>query len=132
MKKSIGIGSKSLLGILLLIGLVSVMNSCTKSSMSDVTGGTDTQTTGNSAPGTNEVWMKDKEFAPSSITVTAGTTITWINKDPVMHDVTSDSDLFSSGSMQANASFSFKFTTAGTYTYHCTIHPTMTGKVIVN
>jgi plastocyanin len=132
MKKSALARKRSLIGLIILLAVFSVLPGCSKSSMSDTGSTNPNDNPGNTAPGANEVWMKDKEFVPSSITVTSGTTVTWINKDPIMHDVTSDSDLFGSGSMQANATFSFKFTTAGTYTYHCTIHPTMTGKVIVN
>lgn len=106
-----------ILPALVLIIMIPVI-SCTKSSTSD--------------PGTNEVWMQDMAFTPSVITVAPGTTITWTNKDGVAHNVTSDTGLFSSGSMANGDTFSYKFTTAGTFSYKCTIHPSMTASVKVN
>jgi len=87
---------------------------------------------GSGSPGINEVWIQNMAFNPATITVTAGTTIKWTNKDGVTHTVTSDTGVFDSGNMTANATFSFSFQTAGTFQYHCTIHPSMTAKVIVN
>jgi plastocyanin len=71
-------------------------------------------------------------FNPSTITVAAGTTITWTNKDAIAHTVTSDNKLFDSGSIGSNGTYSFTFATAGTFSYHCTVHPTMTASVTVN
>ena len=90
-------------------------------------------------PGADEVWIQGMAFNPAIITVTAGTTITWTNMDSYAHTVTSDSTgLFNSGSISmgdaysGGGSWSHLFSTTGTYTYHCSIHPTMKGKVIVN
>jgi plastocyanin len=105
------------LGIVLTIFIIS--DSCSKSS-------TDT---GN--PGANEVWLQNMAFTPSSITVPVGTTIKWINKDNVTHNVTSNTAVFSSGPMGNGAIFTFQFSTAGSFPYTCTIHPSMTGIVIV-
>jgi plastocyanin len=69
-------------------------------------------------------------FSPSTLTVTAGTTVTWTNKDGVPHTVTSDNGLFDSGSISNNGTYSHKFETAGTYPYHCSIHTSMTAKVV--
>jgi plastocyanin len=71
-------------------------------------------------------------FNPKLISVTAGTTITWTNKDAIAHTVTSSTALFNSGSIGANATFSFKFATAGSFSYYCAIHPSMTASVTVN
>lgn len=90
---------------------------------------------GNGGPGANEVWIQGMAFVPSSITVSAGTTITWINKDNITHTVTSDTGVtpsFNSGNIGSGGSYPHNFTTAGTYTYHCSIHPSMMGRVIVN
>ena len=70
-------------------------------------------------------------FQPMSLTVKAGSTVTWINKDEEPHTVASDSQLFRSGGMDTNESFSFKFDKPGTYRFTCSIHPQMTGTVIV-
>lgn len=131
MKKLIDTKGKFSLGVAVIFAFLSILNSCTKDSMSDMYG-MGNNNGGSGTPGTNEVWIKGMAFNPSTITVAAGTTITWTNKDAVAHTVTSDTDLFDSGNMGSNETFSFKFTTAGSYTYYCTIHPSMTAKVVVN
>jgi len=76
-------------------------------------------------------------FAPSTITVPIGTTVTWTNNSALnggmamVHTSTSDTGLWDSGPIQAGDSFSFIFNTAGTFSYHCAIHPSMQGTVIV-
>jgi plastocyanin len=82
-------------------------------------------------PGANEVFIESSAFSPSTITVSANTTVTWTNKDAVAHTVTSDNGLFDSGNLSTNAAYSHQFTTVGTFSYHCTIHSTMLAKVIV-
>lgn len=67
-------------------------------------------------------------FNPGTLTVQAGTTVTWTNNDPAKHTITSATF---NGDVNSGATFSFKFDTAGTYNYHCSIHPSMTGQVIV-
>ena len=78
-----------------------------------------------------EVEIENFAFTPATITVKVGTTVTWTNKDTVRHTVTSDKGLFDSGLFGKGESFSFTFTEAGTYTYHCTPHPNMKGTIIV-
>jgi plastocyanin len=70
-------------------------------------------------------------FNPSSITIAAGTTITWTNKDPMDHTVTNNNN-FDSGTIGSGKTWSFTFSNTGTYTYLCSLHSTMTAKVIVN
>jgi plastocyanin len=77
------------------------------------------------------VMAKDFMFAPTSLTVTAGSTVTWTNKDDEPHTVVSDTGVFRSGAMDTNESFSFKFDKPGTYHYACSIHPRMVGTIIV-
>jgi plastocyanin len=120
MKKIIGSKSRLLISICLLIAFLNLLNSCSKSSS---TGGTN--------QGANEVFIQGMAFSPSTITVTAGTTVTWTNKDGVAHTVTS-SGSFDSKSINPNGTYSHLFSTAGTFPYICTIHPTMTATVIVN
>jgi len=71
-------------------------------------------------------------FAPASLTVKAGSTVTWTNKDEEPHTVVSAAGLFRSGAMDTNDSFSFKFDKPGTYTYACSIHPRMVGTIVVH
>jgi plastocyanin len=133
MKKFNGNKSRLLVAIGLMFAVLIISDSCTKSSMDSYTGtGTGTGSKGTVTPGANEVWIQSMAFTPASITVTAGTTITWTNNDPVTHDVTSTTSQFNSGAMGPGATFSFKFSTAGTYSYICSIHPNMTGTVVVN
>lgn len=68
-------------------------------------------------------------FNPQSLTIKAGTTVTWTNNDAAGHDV--KSDLFASPKMAKGETFSFKYETAGTYEYICGIHPSMKGTIIV-
>jgi len=77
------------------------------------------------------VMARDFMFAPTSLTVTAGSTVTWTNKDDEPHTVVSDIGLFRSGAMDTNESFSFKFDKPGTYHYACSIHPRMVGTIVV-
>jgi plastocyanin len=70
-------------------------------------------------------------FNPASVSVTAGTTITWTNKDAIGHTVTSDTGLFDSGTVAASGTYQYTFSTAGTFSYHCKIHPGMTASVTV-
>jgi plastocyanin len=79
-----------------------------------------------------EVGIDNFSFSPKEITVPVGTTVTWTNHDDVPHVVASADDQFKkSGALDTDESFSHTFTTAGNYTYFCSIHPHMTGKIIV-
>ena len=82
-------------------------------------------------PEPEPVEIRDLAFAPNVILIPAGTTVRWTNNGAVDHTVTSDTSLFNSGVLNPGASFEFRFDTPGTYTYHCTFHPSMTGTVIV-
>ena len=75
--------------------------------------------------------VKDFMFAPVSLTVKAGSTVTWANMDDEPHTVVSDTGLFRSGAMDTNESFSFKFDKPGTYHFTCSIHPRMVGTIVV-
>ena len=81
--------------------------------------------------GSNVVMAKDFMFAPTSLTVAAGSTVTWTNRDDEPHTVVSEGGLFRSAALDTNESFSFRFDKPGTYRYTCSIHPRMTGTVVV-
>jgi plastocyanin len=70
-------------------------------------------------------------FSPASVTVKVGDTVTWTNQDSASHTVALDDKSASSSSLAKGASFSFTFNTAGTFTYHCGFHSSMTGTVVV-
>jgi plastocyanin len=70
-------------------------------------------------------------FGPQTITVPVGATVTWTNKDDIPHTSVSTDGVFKSKVLDTDEKFSYTFTKAGTYPYYCTIHPKMTGKVVV-
>ena|SRR5271165_7018767 len=70
-------------------------------------------------------------FAPATITVAAGTTVRWTNRDDIPHTVVSDDQSFKSKAMDTDEAYTHTFTKPGTYSYFCSIHPKMTGKVVV-
>ena len=70
-------------------------------------------------------------FNPQRITVKAGTTVTWTNKDDIPHAVVASASAFRSKALDTDDSYSFTFTTPGTYEYFCSLHPHMTGTVVV-
>ena len=80
---------------------------------------------------TQTVTISDFAFSPATVTIAAGDTVTWTNTDPVVHTATSTSGAFDSGDIAQGDTFSFTFTTPGTYDYFCTPHPTMTGRIVV-
>ena len=83
------------------------------------------------AAGSDQVLIKDFMFAPMSITVKTGATISWLNKDDEPHTVISDTGLFRSGALDTNDKFSFKFEKPGAYHFTCSIHPRMVGAIVV-
>jgi len=81
---------------------------------------------------TTEVVIDTFTFSPKTFTVPPGATVTWINHDNVPHVVTSAEDQFKKSPVLKTAQrFSNTFATAGTYSYFCSIHPRMTGKIAV-
>jgi plastocyanin len=81
----------------------------------------------------NQVAIDNFRFSPRELTVTAGTTVTWVNNDDVPHTATSTAKpkVFDSRTLDTDAKFSHVFTTPGTYDYFCAVHPNMTGRIIV-
>lgn len=80
-----------------------------------------------------EVKIDNFSFGPASLTISVGSTVTWTNRDDIPHTVVSTDDpkAFKSKVLDTDEKFSFTFTKAGTYAYFCSVHPKMTGKVIV-
>jgi amicyanin len=81
--------------------------------------------------GGTAVSISDFKFNPATLTVPVGTTVTWTNKDEEPHTIAAKEGSFHSPGMDTNATYSFTFTTAGSYDYICSIHPFMTGTVVV-
>lgn len=131
MKKSVVSKSRYFIGIAIATAILIISNSCSKSAMNNMYG-TGGSTKGTGGPAANEVLIQNMAFNPATITVNAGTTVTWTNKDAIAHTVTSDNSLFNSGSIGSNGTYSYTFQTAGSFPYHCSIHTMMTGSVVVN
>lgn len=70
-------------------------------------------------------------FGPDAVTVPVGTTVTWTNRDDIPHTVVSSDGVFKSKALDTDDQFSYTFTKPGTYPYFCSIHPKMTGRIIV-
>jgi len=87
-----------------------------------------------SVAGGNTVVIKNFAFDPSTLTVKNGAVVKWTNQDGAPHTIVSDTGspvAFSSDSLATGATYSFTFTQPGTYMYHCSIHPSMKGTIIV-
>jgi plastocyanin len=77
------------------------------------------------------VKIENITFAPQRVTVKAGTTVTWTNDDDIPHTVASSTKAFKSKVLDSDDKFSFTFTTPGIYEYFCSLHPHMTGTLVV-
>jgi plastocyanin len=79
-----------------------------------------------------EVAIDDFSFSPNTLTLSAGATVTWINRDKVPHVVSSADNQFTKSTvLKTGESFSHTFVTKGTHSYFCSIHPRMTGKIVI-
>ena len=79
-----------------------------------------------------EVGIDNITFNPQKLTVKAGTTVTWTNRDDIPHGIAATGNSFArSGALDTEDHYSFTFTTPGTYQYFCYIHPHMTGTIVV-
>ena len=83
-------------------------------------------------PATAEVKVDNFSFGPATLTVAVGTTVTWTNRDDIPHTVVSTEKVFKSKVLDTDEKFSFTFDKAGTYPYFWSIHPKMTGSVVVH
>ena len=78
-----------------------------------------------------EVKIDNFSFGPQTVTVPVGATVTWINRDDIPHTVVSTDGVFKSKVRDTDEKFAYTFAKAGTYPYFCSVHPKMTGKVVV-
>jgi plastocyanin len=77
------------------------------------------------------VTIENFAFDPADLTVSVGDTVTWSNSDSAAHTATADGGSFDTGTIASRSAKSVTFSTAGTFTYHCRIHASMTGQVVV-
>ena len=111
-----------LAGAVLLVGLVAALPGTTRSAS-----GSPAQ-----AAAGDEVKIDNFTFAPGEITVAKGTTVKWVNRDDIPHTVvTDDKSTFESKPLDTDDQFSYTFTKEGTYSYFCSIHSYMKGKIVV-
>jgi plastocyanin len=87
--------------------------------------------TSNTSSSANTVTIQNFAFNPAVLNVQVGKTVTWTNKDSTTHHVVSDTGLFDSGNLSNGMSYNYTFNTAGNYPYHCSIHPSMKGTIVV-
>jgi plastocyanin len=83
------------------------------------------------APASVAVKIDNFSFGPAAVTVPVGTTVTWTNRDDIPHTVVSTDGVFKSKALDTDDKYSFVFDKPGTYSYFCSIHPKMTGQIIV-
>jgi plastocyanin len=118
---------KNIVLIIILLLTVSLWFSLPGCSTSKTTAATTGTTTSGST-----INIVNFNFTPGTLTLSAGTTVTWTNNDSTTHHVASDIGIFDSGDMSPNTTFSYTFNNTGTFPYHCTIHTYMKGTVIVH
>lgn len=104
-----------------------LFTACSKDKGNDYSNGDDS----GSQSDPNSVSIRSSNFSPSKLTIAQGVTVTWTNRDYTAHTVTADDNSFNSGTLEQGASFKHKFTEAGTVTYHCNFHTSMTGSVVI-
>ncbi len=105
------------------------------SSGGSAAGSSSSADSGGGSSSTNAVAIKNFQFTPKKIEVKAGTKVTWTNQDSAVHTVTSDEGApttFDSGNLAQGKTYSFTFDKPGTYQYHCEIHVSMKGTVVVS
>jgi len=78
-----------------------------------------------------QISIEQFAFGTPMLSVTVGTTVTWVNHDDDLHTVTSSDGLFASPGLDTDDVFAYHFTAPGTYAYRCALHPHMTGTIIV-
>lgn len=110
-----------------LLGLTSVSYKRGSSSLAVI----DSTLQAGAAAQPNLVRIDNFAFAPADLVISPGATVTWVNHDDIPHNVVSKVRKFSSSPLDTGDKFSYKFTEVGSVEYYCSIHPHMTGKVIV-
>jgi plastocyanin len=117
-----------------IVGIVVANRKPNNSTASSTSSQSQTKTSSATKPASaNSITISNFAFGPAAMTVKAGTTVTWTNQDSVAHTVVETDSLAGPNSqpLDQGKSYSFKFATAGTYHYHCSIHPDMVGTVTV-
>jgi plastocyanin len=121
----------------ILAGFVA-LSGCTSNSPISTTPVTPTTTQIQLQEAGPTVTIQNFAFTPATVSIPKGTTVSWVNKDSSNHVIVNDAQgsiaqgaLFTSNSLLKGESYLFKFETPGTYPYHCSIHPSMKGTIVV-
>ena len=85
-----------------------------------------------STGGGDAVTIANFSFSPTPLTVNVGSTVTWTNQDSTAHTVTADDGSFQSSQIGGGGTFTQTFAKAGTFAYHCSIHPSMKATITVS
>jgi plastocyanin len=88
-------------------------------------------TSDDAVPASAEVKIDNFTFGPQTLTVAVGTEVVWVNRDDIPHTIVSADGVFKSKVRDTDEKFSYTFTKSGTYSYYCSLHPKMTGKIVV-
>ena len=125
---------KTLMWVIGIVVAALVVGACSSSSSEQAAGGgTESTTTTTTSEDGDGISIKDFAFGPSTLAVSVGETVTWTNnEDGIGHTTTSDDGVWQSGTLNPGDTFEFTFTEAGTFTYFCSIHPSMTATVTVD
>ncbi len=116
---------------MLLLGFGCTQNNGTPAPQPNTTQNKGANSTGGTGASLT-IHISNFAFVPAGLTVKQGDTVTWVNDDPVGHEIKSDSGGFDSATLSTGDTFSHTFSEApGDYAYHCAIHPSMTGKITV-
>jgi plastocyanin len=135
--------NKALITVLVVIALAGggwgiyhhgKVNQKTSTTSQSATNGNSSSASSSQAAATGSIDIKNMMFTPSQITVAKGGTVTWTNNDSVAHTVIDDLSNVggpASGDIQPGSTYSFTFTKSGSFQYHCSIHPSMRGTIVV-
>ncbi len=118
--------------VILLVALGLLLAGCTQTPPAPTTAPTSATTVSGSSPASAaSIEISGYAFNLASITVARGATVTWMNKDAVAHTITADDGSFSSDAVASGKTYSHTFNIAGSFAYHCAIHPSMKGVITV-
>ena len=138
MKKSIALGTVVVGMVVLVFASIATAQSSpdqygSPDQYSSPDQGQSPSSSGQADPAQNAMTVSiyDHAFDPAQLSIDPKTTVTWVNNDTVAHTVTADDGLFDSGELQPGESYSVWFKGSGQVAYHCTIHPDMTGSIVV-
>jgi len=123
---------KSVLGVLIISVLVVALAGCSNQTPPATPPANNPPAVQPSGVQTHDVEIKNFAFSPSTLTITKGDIVKWTNNDGTSHTVVSDSGSeINSGTLASGQSYSHAFNDAGTFAYHCGIHPSMKAEIIV-